>query len=145
MTQLFWWLRINIICKQLVEMFIMRPSWLIKSNCKVLCQEPTYNPQVEAISPTLPPDETSQSSKDQLLQAISKVDREISKVDRDIQKLKKKQVDGSCSFFYFLFSSFLQNLFFLFFISFAKNGIFFISIDGFFKFTTFFLHQTVWW
>lgn len=55
-------------------------------------QEPTYNPQVEAISPTLPPDETSQSSKDQLLQAISKVDREISKVDKDIQKLKKKQV-----------------------------------------------------
>ncbi|XP_078336139.1 uncharacterized protein LOC111132990 isoform X2 [Crassostrea virginica] len=54
-------------------------------------KEPTYNPQVEAISPTLPPDETSQSSKDQLLQAISKVDREISKVDRDIQKLKKKQ------------------------------------------------------
>lgn len=56
------------------------------------CQEPTYNPQVEAISPTLPPDETSPSSKDQLLQAISKVDREISKVDKDIQKLKKKQV-----------------------------------------------------
>ncbi|XP_056017947.1 serine/arginine repetitive matrix protein 2-like isoform X6 [Ostrea edulis] len=54
-------------------------------------KEPTYNPQVEAISPTLPPDETSQSSKDQLLQAISKVDREISKVDKDIQKLKKKQ------------------------------------------------------
>ncbi|XP_062612338.1 nuclear receptor corepressor 2-like isoform X1 [Saccostrea cucullata] len=54
-------------------------------------KEPTYNPQVEAISPTLPPDETSQSSKDQLLQAISKVDREISKVDRDIHKLKKKQ------------------------------------------------------
>lgn len=94
-------------------MFIMRPSWLIKSNCKVLCQEPTYNPQVEAISPTLPPDETSQSSKDQLLQAISKVDREISKVDRDIQKLKKKQVDSSCSF-YFFFPLFFRIFFFIF-------------------------------
>ena len=57
-------------------------------------KEPLYNPQVEAISPTLPPDDTSnnRSSKDELLQAISKMDREISKVETQMQKLQKKQV-----------------------------------------------------
>ncbi|XP_069134563.1 nuclear receptor corepressor 1-like [Argopecten irradians] len=55
-------------------------------------KEPTYNPQVEAISPTLPADESnSRSSKDELLQAISRVDREISKVEQQILKLQKKQ------------------------------------------------------
>ena len=56
-----------------------------------------YNPQVEAISPTLPTEDKSElstmrSSKDELLQSISKVDREISKVEQQITKLKKKQV-----------------------------------------------------
>lgn len=54
-------------------------------------QEPAYNPQVEAISPTLPPEETS-SSRENILQSISKVDREIAKVDDKIRKLRTKQV-----------------------------------------------------
>lgn len=68
---------------------------------------------MEAISPTLPPDETSPSSKDQLLQAISKVDREISKVDKDIQKLKKKQVIQAIRYLiypYHIFTSAVKEL-----------------------------------
>ena len=65
-----------------------------------LAQEPAYNPQVEAISPTLPADEAKpglqmRSSKDELLQAIGRVDREISKVESQISKLQKKQVRSS--------------------------------------------------
>lgn len=63
-------------------------------------QEPSqqaYTPQVEAISPTLPTDGVAEdanfrSTKDDLLQQISKVDREISKVEGSIAKLKKKEV-----------------------------------------------------
>lgn len=60
-----------------------------------MLQEPAYNPQTEAISPTLPPEETVkvQKVKDELLQNISKIDREIALVEQQIQlKLKKKQV-----------------------------------------------------
>lgn len=58
---------------------------------------PAYNPQVEAISPTLPSeamqeDATFRTTKNDLLQQISKVDREITKTESQIQKLKKKQV-----------------------------------------------------
>ncbi|XP_018902999.2 uncharacterized protein Smr isoform X4 [Bemisia tabaci] len=60
-------------------------------------QQPTtmYTPQVEAISPTLPADNMQEdanfrSTKDELLQQISKVDSEIAKTESTIQKLKKK-------------------------------------------------------
>ncbi|XP_054281476.1 uncharacterized protein LOC128999132 isoform X3 [Macrosteles quadrilineatus] len=57
---------------------------------------PAYNPQVEAISPTGPSDNVVEdanfrSTKDDLLQQISKVDREISKTESAILKLKKKE------------------------------------------------------
>ena len=60
-------------------------------------QEPGYQPQVEAISPT-PEDRPAErddvkSTKDDLLQKISKVDREIAKAESQIAKLKKKQVN----------------------------------------------------
>ncbi|GAB6028720.1 hypothetical protein CHUAL_004541 [Chamberlinius hualienensis] len=60
-------------------------------------REPAYNPQVEAISPTLPSDDYHQdssphrTSRDDLLQQIGKVDREIVKIENQIAKLKKKQ------------------------------------------------------
>lgn len=58
---------------------------------------PAYNPQVEAISPTLPADNVAEdanfrSTKDDLLQQISKVDREISNIESTIAMLKKKEV-----------------------------------------------------
>lgn len=58
-----------------------------------------YNPQVEAISPTLPDhiQQEDQSSlrliKDELLQQIGKVDREIAKTESQISILKKKEQD----------------------------------------------------
>ncbi|KAK3589151.1 hypothetical protein CHS0354_017117 [Potamilus streckersoni] len=56
-------------------------------------REPAYNPQVEAISPTLPPEETNKASKvkDDLLQGISRFDREIGIVEQQIIKLNRKQ------------------------------------------------------
>jgi nuclear receptor co-repressor 1 len=61
-----------------------------------LQEQPAYNPQVEAISPTLPPDSMQEdaafrATKDDLLQQIAKVDREIAKAESEIAKLKKKQ------------------------------------------------------
>jgi len=55
-------------------------------------REPAYNPQVEAISPTLPAEDDNKTSKEDLLQAITKVDREIQKAVSQITKLKKTQV-----------------------------------------------------
>jgi len=57
---------------------------------------PAYNPQVEAISPTLPSetlrDESPlRSTKEELLQQIARVDREIAKTESQIAKLKKKK------------------------------------------------------
>ena len=59
-------------------------------------QESGYHPQVEQISPTGPEapierDEQHKSTKDVLLQKITKVDREIAKAESVMAKLKKKQ------------------------------------------------------
>ncbi|KAL3271044.1 hypothetical protein HHI36_021544 [Cryptolaemus montrouzieri] len=58
-------------------------------------QPGTYNPQVEAISPTLPEniqeDQAFRTTKDELIQQIGKVDREIAKAESQILILKKKQ------------------------------------------------------
>lgn len=63
-----------------------------------IVQGPAYNPQVEAISPTLPSesirDESPlRSTKDDLLVNIARVDREIAKTESQIAKLKKKKVE----------------------------------------------------
>lgn len=64
-------------------------------------QKTAYNPRVEAISPTLPCEETQpdynstfRTSKDELLQNIDKIDREISQTETQISELRerKKQV-----------------------------------------------------
>lgn len=57
-----------------------------------------YTPKTEAISPTLPEPTTQEetqyrSSKDDLLQQISKVDREIAKRESTISKLRKKLIE----------------------------------------------------
>ncbi|KAK9874306.1 hypothetical protein WA026_002658 [Henosepilachna vigintioctopunctata] len=58
-------------------------------------QPGTYNPQVEAISPTFPEnvqeDQAFRTTKDELIQQIGKVDREIAKAEAQILILKKKQ------------------------------------------------------
>ncbi|KAI1292019.1 Nuclear receptor corepressor 1 [Halotydeus destructor] len=61
-------------------------------------KEPAYTPQVEAISPTLPNEETRQdsplkASKEYLLTNLSKLDREIQQAESQIAKLRKKQRD----------------------------------------------------
>ncbi|KRT86345.1 hypothetical protein AMK59_1175, partial [Oryctes borbonicus] len=58
-------------------------------------QPGSYNPQVEAISPTLPDhiqqeDQAFRTTKDELLQQIGKVDREIAKTESQITILRKK-------------------------------------------------------
>jgi nuclear receptor co-repressor 1 len=51
-----------------------------------------YNPQVEAISPTLPSeDKDEKSSKDELLASIGTMDREIAKLETQISKLQRTQ------------------------------------------------------
>ncbi|XP_044260119.1 nuclear receptor corepressor 1 [Tribolium madens] len=59
-------------------------------------QPGTYNPQVEAISPTFPDhlqqeEQTFRTTKDELIQQIGKVDREIAKAESQITILKKKE------------------------------------------------------
>lgn len=68
--------------------------------CHLILQDQpgSYNPQVEAISPTLPDhhiqeDQAFKTTKDDLLQQISKVDREIAKAESQISILKKKQAE----------------------------------------------------
>lgn len=62
-------------------------------------QEPAYTPQVEAISPTLPTeDSTNRQYKEELLQSISKLEGEITSVEQQIQKLKKKEVRAVTTF-----------------------------------------------
>ena len=62
--------------------------------------ESTYTPQVEAISPTLPPEEKleemggvkTSKAKDDLLQNINRIDKELAKLEQKVSQLKKKQV-----------------------------------------------------
>lgn len=67
----------------------------------VFAQQPAYTPQVEAISPTLPNEDTRndlspfKSTRDELTRNIERLDREISEVETQIGKLKKKQVNVS--------------------------------------------------
>nr|XP_022902723.1 uncharacterized protein LOC111415336 [Onthophagus taurus] len=61
-------------------------------------QSGVYNPQVEAISPTIPDhiqqeDQLFRTTKDELLQQISRVDRQISKAESEIIKLREKQTE----------------------------------------------------
>ncbi len=64
----------------------------------IFLQEPAYNPQVEAISPTLPGEDTRaelssvKSSKNEVLGQITKVDHEIGIAEGQISKLRKKMV-----------------------------------------------------
>jgi len=54
----------------------------------------SYNPQVEAISPTLPderPDTSNRAPKDDIINNIHRVDREISKAEQQVSKLQKKK------------------------------------------------------
>lgn len=52
-----------------------------------------YHPQVEAISPTLPPDPQDEwrAMKDELLQKIAKVDIDIQKVEKQILNLRNEE------------------------------------------------------
>lgn len=64
----------------------------------ILSQPGMYNPQVEAISPTFPDqntqdDQAFRTTKDELIQQIGKVDREIAKAESQIAILKKKQAE----------------------------------------------------
>ena len=52
-------------------------------------QEPAYNPQVEAISPT---PSTNEDTKSELVTNISKMDKEITNTSNEITRLVKKQV-----------------------------------------------------
>ncbi|XP_044763317.1 nuclear receptor corepressor 1 isoform X1 [Coccinella septempunctata] len=58
-------------------------------------QPGTYNPQVEAISPTLPEsiqeDQPHKPTKDDIIVKIAKTDREIARAESQISILKKKQ------------------------------------------------------
>ena len=61
-------------------------------------QQPVYTPQVEAISPTLPDQDSRQelspfkATRDELYQNINRIEREISEAETQIAKLKRKQV-----------------------------------------------------
>ena len=59
-------------------------------------KEPAYTVQVEAISPTPAEDTRADGSpvrttKDDILQQISQIDREITQTENQMSKLKKKQ------------------------------------------------------
>lgn len=60
-----------------------------------------YKPQVEAISPTLPGDNSFhedsifRATKDSILQQIGRVDRDITKVERQLDHARKKEIELS--------------------------------------------------
>jgi len=63
--------------------------------CGIQESSGAYNPQVEAISPSLPNDEARdviKQSKEELLQSINRADREIGIVEQNLKKLQAKQV-----------------------------------------------------
>ena len=116
MTQLFWWLRINIICKQLVEMFIMRRSWLIKSNCKVyffVRNQPTtprwrlYPPPSLLMRRASPP-KTSFSKP-----SARWTERSVKQTETSRNSRKNRQTAAALSFTFF-FPLFFRIFFFIF-------------------------------
>lgn len=92
-------------------------------------QEPAYNPQVEAISPTLPNEESRQdvspfkSTKDELLANINRIDREISQTEAQISKLTKRQVVFNLTSLSYLLSNHIPNRD-LYFITFINSFVF---------------------
>lgn len=76
---------------------IQQPLVIDTSTDNHSSRESTYNPQVEAISPTLPSDPRDESplrsTKDDLLKHIEQVDREIAKAESSIAKLRKKETE----------------------------------------------------
>jgi len=78
---------------QLTAVVVMADCW--KFSDAMQESSGAYNPQVEAISPTLPNDEARdviKQSKDELLQSINRADREIGIVEQNLKKLQAKQV-----------------------------------------------------
>merc|ERR1712198_557928 len=75
----------------------IQPLVIDTSDTNHSSRESTYNPQVEAISPTLPSDPRDESplrsTKDDLLKHIEQVDREIAKAESSIAKLRKKETE----------------------------------------------------
>jgi hypothetical protein len=63
-----------------------------------LIEQPAYIPQVEAISPTLPNEDSRaelspfKATKDELYQNINRIEREIQEAETQIAKLRRKQV-----------------------------------------------------
>lgn len=82
-----------------ISIFYMNSLYAVYSVLYVMVlQGPAYNPQVEAISPTLPSEPLRDESplratKEDLMQQLARLDREIAKTESQIAKLKKKKVE----------------------------------------------------
>lgn len=68
---------------------------IIDTRNTIIKKEPAYTPQVEAISPTLPPEEGRCDSptrhlKENILSNINRLDKEINQIESQVSKLQKK-------------------------------------------------------